>query len=83
MMKGIVITKSEFKRFLDASEAALYLGMGVKEFKRECAVLPIERARGRRVYDVVKLDQWADEHTLSPEAMNIQAKKEAGLARLQ
>ena len=59
-MKGVPIYNVEFKRFLNEREAATYSGMTLVEFRRDCPVIPQERAQGRKVWDVNELDNWLD-----------------------
>lgn len=59
-MKGVPIYNVEYKRFLDEREAATYSGMGLREFRRDCAISADVRAGGKKVWDVNKLDMWLD-----------------------
>lgn len=64
-MKGIIITETKCVRFLTDRQAAEYAGMTLVEFRRFCAdegVTAIERANGRKVYDVHELDATLDQH---------------------
>lgn len=59
-MKGVPVMNVEYKRFLTEREAATYGGFSLTEFRRDCPVRPIERAQGRKVFDVSELDTWLD-----------------------
>jgi len=59
-MKGTIITETKYVRFLNERQAAEYAGMTMIEFRRECTVVPLERAQKRKVWDVYALDRWLD-----------------------
>lgn len=59
-MKGVPVYTVEYKRFLTEKEAATYGGFTLTEFRRECPIIPIARAQGRKVWDVREIDHWLD-----------------------
>lgn len=59
-MKGITVYTGSPQRYVSERVAASYLGMTVREFRRECPVEPLLRARGKKVWDIDAVDRWSE-----------------------